>query len=1249
MGNRVMYGNYLEGRDIVDDTGSKVDFNYETSLFSRVGILDSIEYDEQDTTSFTYNLTGTPLTKQSSSLIIETSGKPVDYYSSEVTLNITMVFESLGLFSGSGNPISYTNFTPVDTSQGDRFIVNFNYTPNQDYQSAYQAYNTNEFKDKTGENGYEQLPSDWEIDSTLTGRFNFLSSKPFSYATNLYPDFTTLRSARDSSSLSDFIKFEVLPNGDIHLVPNALQFEHPDASNPDTTDYYVFYKIKRVSVSWSREIGQRSLHSNRDYQIGILYEDSEGRYSPVFESNINSVFIPASKSDDINSIKVTIPSSMKAPSWASRYKFLAKQNKTDYETIFSTKSYIDDDTGRYWVLLDGEQSNKVSVGQELIVKKDGAGPTVSEVITTVLDVKSLPTGDLYDQIAGNFSPSGVYASMSPDGWNIEQGNLTTFTSGQYVSGQDSNSIFSGYLPTGYPADIAYPVHDSNGDSWRIQSGDVVNISFSFVRRGDGNACGDEICFFNERYISSGEYADLRDFWIQQPVDLSLVDCSETNDISGANQTTFDQNEIVLPLIPITNSNIDGVNQITFGRTSNNRLYLVLISGSKNCGRRSIIKCKIEIVRNSGLLVFETNPTITNNDIYFENEQSFPIVNGYHLSGDLFDDQDQSAVQDGIVNLSFFNCFTFLNGVESYKFKDSLTGKKFYLGQRVTSVSDEDYKEIRREASITYSGVYNEQSNINRTNEFNLGLANYKDCEISYGPIQVLHGRSTDLLTLQEDRISYVSLGKNLLVAADGGGVLTSVPEVLGTQVARIEEYGISNNPESFTHYGSDIYFTDAKRSAVIQLKGGSKSESLSVISNVGMRSWFRDLFQTSFSYQKLGGYDPYMDEYVLSPNTNELPSEPILYDCGGLSITFNGILTAQEIEVNAGSLYGNVTVFVQATNEVSVTVTYNGVTTTPVTGTGSLNVYFDKDVPTVTTFTVTITPIDANPLSVTELFTGCPIADTINIVPVVLTSGVDQGDTITNAFGYTDATVSPAYTSPFVSSQVQFLSPSQMQYVTQNIVSQYGPTYTAQQGSGSVPIDGSTGIIVSSKTILDTFVFDDSVQSFSYLRTNNPSLYTNTEAGINQLLADSLPATTSGSAPIYSGLYTMPAGADDDYLFLIWDYRQNKQLKMCYSNTSDVSESCCECFSSPSCIPFLGTTVELTDGAACALSPTTTYYTSSLVISGVPNTQPILGTTVYSNLGCSSGNTVSAGFIKLADNTWVETDSNGEVISVGNC
>ena len=161
------------------------------------------------------------------------------------------------------------------------------------------------------------------------------------------------------------------------------------------------------------------------------------------------------------------------------------------------------------------------------------------------------------------------------------------------------------------------------------------------------------------------------------------------------------------------------------------------------------------------------------------------------------------------------------------------------------------------------------------------MLNFKPLEERYGPVYLLDGRETDILTLQEDKISYVLQGKNLISDSTGGGPIASVPEVLGTQIARTEEFGISQNPESYAKWGANKFFTDAKRGAVIQLKGSSaQNEQLQVISEAGMRSWFRDLFLEAFNTQKLGGYDPYMNEFVLSSNTRLLPDIPGCIDCG---------------------------------------------------------------------------------------------------------------------------------------------------------------------------------------------------------------------------------------------------------------------------------------------------------------------------------------------------------------------------------
>ena len=69
-----------------------------------------------------------------------------------------------------------------------------------------------------------------------------------------------------------------------------------------------------------------------------------------------------------------------------------------------------------------------------------------------------------------------------------------------------------------------------------------------------------------------------------------------------------------------------------------------------------------------------------------------------MSGSSATDQNQTDVLPAIVNLGFFDCYAFGNGVESFKIKDSLVGQSFDLGQRVTSVSSQDFKKADNDSN-----------------------------------------------------------------------------------------------------------------------------------------------------------------------------------------------------------------------------------------------------------------------------------------------------------------------------------------------------------------------------------------------------------------------------------------------------------------------------------------------------------------------------------------------------------------------
>jgi hypothetical protein len=247
-----------------------------------------------------------------------------------------------------------------------------------------------------------------------------------------------------------------------------------------------------------------------------------------------------------------------------------------------------------------------------------------------------------------------------------------------------------------------------------------------------------------------------------------------------------------------------------------------------------------------------------------------------VSDNSFDKNQTSALNGAVIVLnntnnknSDYNAYCYGNGVESNRILDGFNQPWLKYSLRANSVI-ENYEQQVKDASLTYSGLYRWDSSINRLNEFNLSVANFKNLDKNFGSVQKLYARTTDLLVLHQDKITSVLYGKNLLVDAVGGGSVASVPEVLGTQIALPYEFGISSNPESFATWGNRIYFADARRGVVLQMQG----DEVIQISRLGMSDYFRDMMLDTPNYAKLGAYDPYNHNYVIaSTNRRNTPCD----------------------------------------------------------------------------------------------------------------------------------------------------------------------------------------------------------------------------------------------------------------------------------------------------------------------------------------------------------------------------------------
>ncbi|MDB4558177.1 hypothetical protein N9Z89_00690 [Akkermansiaceae bacterium] len=926
-----------------------------------------------------------------------------------------------------------------------------------------------------------------------------------------------------------------------------------DMVNSDGLPNKLGYNVSLVRTPLDRTDGVSpvtpsapSLHSNRVYEIGIVYMDEFGRSSTALVSPNNKVEIDCGQSIFQNRIRVTIPSIMSAPSWARRYKFVIKPDSEGYETIYTNQNF--EFGGDVYFLLEGENAAKVEKGDRYIVKSDTSGAVTSCTYAEVLEKKSYAVGEL-DDTPGTPVPGvgGTYMKMKPgftyglpDGVvNITPGEQTAGTNGNKDQSTENGDGESGTYPR-----LVYTGFDSN----EILTGTRIRLTMSFTRQGRGEAaCETRTLDFDNTWEVEADYNDITEWFYGVGTSNTVID-----DIQAALGVSGDPAEdaptnLVYGITTVdpdvtTDFGVGGdpaVNNIFFNVFAGDISFVAF--GTNKCSgglagsspnRRSRIKAEWTVTRSTDVVVFETEPSPALPDLWYESSQSFIIGGGLYF-GNV---QDQTSSQPAIVDTAFFNCISYGNGVESYKIRDSISGKPITLGNRVTTTSDERFAAVRRFADLTYSGVINDETNINKLNEFNLGLLNFKPLEDSYGPVEKLFARRTDILTLQEDKISYVLAEKNLLTDATGASVVTSIPEVLGQQVARVEDFGISNNPESFADWGPHKFFTDAKRGSVIHLYGDGQNEQLEVISENGMRSWFRDEFISNFNTQKLGGYDPYMNEYVLASNDVFLPGQEDCIECNTVQ-TFLLTPAQQSFCVNLGNITGDVAInynIIEAANgdEATITTTYPDTPTGTSVITGPISNASQPSVPNVNKNSIVdnTVGIDLN-YTGTERFVlqvqvKCPDAVDLNLRLITVNRPNEARQSIHSEFIWQDG----VFVSPLSSTAVTF------EYAALGPVISDWQEFTVAQGSNLGPTNGSTITMAYNRIGTDNYTLRPS-DTFKWLRTNVKY----EQSDIVTLLGAANTETPVGAQPEYTADFLMPS-TTDEYLYLIWDYSESDEV-----------------------------------------------------------------------------------------------------------
>ena len=246
-------------------------------------------------------------------------------------------------------------------------------------------------------------------------------------------------------------------------------------------------------------------------------------------------------------------------------------------------------------------------------------------------------------------------------------------------------------------------------------------------------------------------------------------------------------------------------------------------------------------------IFEVLPKDdTDIDIYYETQENFSCESG--------------GVHGNDNVLSYYNCFSFSNGVESFTIRDSFSGANLGKGVRVSTVfEDKPYIEETKKNSLIFSQIYNNKNALNRLNQFIIAEDITKDLNPDYGSIQLLHTRQNDIIAYCENKVVKILTNKDALFNADGNTNITSNKAVLGQAIPYNSDYGISKNPESFASYTHRSYFTDRNNGVVVR----HSMDGMEAISDYGMKDFFRDALPANTGYM-IGSYDVKKHQYNLS-------------------------------------------------------------------------------------------------------------------------------------------------------------------------------------------------------------------------------------------------------------------------------------------------------------------------------------------------------------------------------------------------
>jgi len=135
------------------------------------------------------------------------------------------------------------------------------------------------------------------------------------------------------------------------------------------TQNYDVYNEPELNISTvaRQDDLNRTIKSNRTYQIGVAYIDEYNRHTPVLSNDSGAFNINKDNSVLKNQFSLSLKN--QPPAWAKYFKYYIKDTSGEYYNLSADKYYQDTENGFTYISFPSSDRNKITNDHYLILKK----------------------------------------------------------------------------------------------------------------------------------------------------------------------------------------------------------------------------------------------------------------------------------------------------------------------------------------------------------------------------------------------------------------------------------------------------------------------------------------------------------------------------------------------------------------------------------------------------------------------------------------------------------------------------------------------------------------------------------------------------------------------------------------------------------------------------------------------------------------------------------------------------------------